>query len=138
MEVPKKFKLKGLIGDEAEEAVKPIIESYFNVKLKKTDTYHIFDFIDEAKVYYELKARLNKYNRYPTTMVGANKINVLRSVNKIGYFIFLFTDGLYYYKYDKDNKDPLIFEEGGRKDRGKEELKLYCYIPIELLIRIDF
>jgi len=129
---------KALLGVEAEEAVKPILELFFKVKLTKTDKYHYFDFIDDNLIYYELKSRSNKYNQYPTTMVGANKVDMLNTLNKIGIFVFLFTDGLYYYKYDKTTNDPLVFAEGGRIDRYKKEIKKYCYIPINLLKRIEY
>jgi hypothetical protein len=51
------------------------------------------------------------------------------------YFVFAFTDGLYYYKYNPD--DILNYRKGGRVDRGYKEIKEYAYIPIYLLTYIS-
>ena len=61
-------------GKEAEEKILPIIIKYFNREIqattKKTDR---FDFVcPDYK--YELKARTNDFDKYPTTMIGLNKI----------------------------------------------------------------
>ena len=48
---------------------------------------------------------------------------------------FKFTDGLYYYEYNKS--DNLEYGMGGRKDRGRNEIKDYCYIPIKYLVKLE-
>jgi len=125
------------IGLQAEELVKPILENHFGVTLTSTEKYNMFDFCDENKIYYELKSRNNKYDQYPTTMVGANKTDMLKTVGKVGYFVFLFTDGLYYYKYEKTTKDPLEFYYRVKVKDDKRTSKKYCYIPIGLLTKIE-
>lgn len=102
--------------------------------LVKTGARAIFDYESE-KTLVELKSRNNTYNKYPTTMVGYNKIQYANKLNKDTYFCFNFTDGLYYYKYNKNDK--LDFGRGGRCDRGREEYKDYCYIPIEYLRKFE-
>ena len=96
------------IGLENENKTKPQLESYFGCKLNEQDRFNTFDYISQDKsIYIELKCRNNTHSKYPTTMVGMNKIikgydliNMKKSVK----FCFKFTDGLYYYEL-KDNKN---------------------------------
>jgi hypothetical protein len=68
-------------------------------------------------------------------MVGYNKVEyALKHPEKQAYFCVCFLDGLYCYKFSKDDK--LEVRLGGRRDRGRDEIKEYCYIPIELLRKI--
>ena len=51
-------------------------------------------------------------------------------------FIFCFTDGLYYYKQNKD--DQFEIKKSGRYDRIKSgEIKEHVFIPINLLIKVS-
>jgi len=81
----------------------------------------------------ELKSRRNKYNKYPTTMIGNNKIKNFLSLDKDVYLVFSFTDGIYYVKCDDELIKKCDICKGGRYDRGRPEVKEYCYIPINLL-----
>ncbi len=124
-----------IMGDLNEEYIIEVIKENFNIKeLIKTSSNHPMDF-KYNNTYFEIKSRRNYYNTYPTTMIGKNKIDWLKT-NKINdaYFIFVFEDGDYYYKYDVN--DNLFIGTGGRKDRGKAEFKKYCYIPITKLIKM--
>ena len=67
-------------------------------------------------------------------MIGYNKIKKALELNEDVYFIFNFTDGIYYYKFDRDKE--LEVKQGGRFDRGRPEIKDYCFIPIEILQKI--
>jgi hypothetical protein len=117
----------------------------------KTSVFHPFDFyIDCAcpnfdsngkvwnhfsSCYIEVKSRRNEYSKYPTTMVGYNKIEYARKFpDKFFVFIFVFTDGIYCYWFNPNDKFETTM--GGRVDRGKVESKLYYYIPIEKLEKI--
>ena len=94
------------------------------------------DFIDEQSNYYEIKSRRNNYNKYNTTMITTNKIKFCkRDSTKQYYFVFCFSDGDYIYHYN--SKDYFEFGLGGRTDRGIDEIKQYCYIPINLLTKIE-
>ena len=124
-------------GDRDELKVKPILEEYFKTTLTKLGEYNTFDFQDSNGRFYEVKCRTNAYNKYPTTMIGANKIDKANRFTKPTYFIFKFTDGIYYLEYTKEKLDLLNLDVGGRKDRGVLEYKNYYYIPIELLIKIE-
>ena len=105
-------------------------KNFFNCnELLMTDKNYPFDYINN-KLQIELKSRNNSYSKYPSTMIGKNKIEFANKNKKETYFCFNFTDGVYYIKYDKEKFD--LYEEkiGGRQDRGKFEYKPYIYIPI--------
>jgi hypothetical protein len=56
--------------------------------------------------------------------------------NKTQIFLFDFTDGLYYIKYNKELFDKFDVKIGGRYDRGRVEENDYIYIPISELCKI--
>ena len=133
-------------GAKCEKIVIIKLQNHFNNKLTKLDYYDNFDFIDEKQeIYIELKSRRCKIDTYKTTMIGMNKLNMSkilhRKKNNI-YFCFYFTDidysttELYYWKYNIDELDQLIYKNRGRVDRGKRDIKKYAYIPVDLLIKI--
>ena len=123
------------MGSNGEIEVLPILETFFNEKLyKNTDRYALFDFENDTKLI-ELKTRNNKKDQYPTTIIGKNKIDFGCHSEKDIYFVFKFTDGLFYYKYDSN--DTFENKMGGRSDRNKKEYKPYVYIDIKLLIKIQ-
>jgi hypothetical protein len=85
--------------------------------------------------YFEIKSRRFNHNKYKTTMIGKNKIDFANKYpDNTFYFVFVFEDGIYYYKYNIEDK--LTSAIGGRWDRGIDELKKYIYIPINYLIKI--
>lgn len=92
--------------------------------------YYFKDKVNDKRVEIELKSRNNSYEKYPTTMVGYNKIKYLQKYNKKGVFYFLFTNGLYKWDY---NEFEYKVNQGGRRDRGKDEIKEYAFIPIKKL-----
>ena len=129
-----KFATDFKFGLEQEDAQFDLIKQ-LDCDLVKTSVRSIFDYESKNSLV-ELKSRNNCYNKYPTTMVGYNKIEYAHKFpDKTIYFCFKFTDGLYYYKYNKD--DNLEFNLGGRRDRGRDEIKDYCYIPIKYLVKLE-
>jgi len=126
-------------GIQSEDKNLELLQTYFKCKLVKTDPMDTFDFIDkDKKILIELKTRKNKLKKYPTTMIGYNKI--LKAVEKIKegyaiYFCFQFVDYLTYYKFEEDNTKWRSI--GGRGDRGREEYKQYYYIPVNKLKSIN-
>jgi hypothetical protein len=128
-----KFLIDYNFGLKKEVEILEIIKKYFNddtiIKLNK---YNVFDF--KGISYYELKSRNNEYNKYSSTMIGNNKIIKASQLDDDVYFLFSFTDGLYYWKYDKNYK--LEIKKCGRIDRGIAEINDYAFIPIEILIKI--
>ena len=132
-------------GEQAEKKAIIQLQLFFDNKLIKLDYYNPFDFYNEQDLYIELKARRCQINTYESTMVGMNKINkakILARKNNSVYFCFYFTKSdytqcdLYYWKFNLIDFDKCECKPGGRVDRGKSEIKKYCYIPISLLTKI--
>ena len=122
-------------GLKKEIELLPFLQNYFNDdSITKLNKMNCFDFIGENK-FIELKSRNNNYNKYDKTMVGYNKFKKASEINVPVYFFFCFTDGLYYYKYNKD--DQFEIRKGGRSDRGYFEKNDYVFIPINLLIKVS-
>jgi hypothetical protein len=114
-----------------------LVKNKFDKSLEKnTYKYALFDYIGD-KCFIELKSRRNASTKYKDTMIGCNKLLFARNCAKEVYFVFAFTDGLFYYKFSKEDYDTGIIRSayGGRDDRGKDEQKPYCYVPIKLLTR---
>ena len=121
-------------GNLRELEVLPILKTFFNDDtIIKLDKHNVFDFKGDNK-YIELKSRHNRYNKYPTTMIGLNKIMKASTLDEYVYFFFCFDDGLYYWLYDKNYE--LEIRRGGCCDRGKIEMNDYVYIPIEILNKV--
>ena len=125
-----------LMGTLNEDYIKDIICSHFKIQyLNKTTFFHPMDFYCDDN-YFEIKSRRITHDKYDTTMVGYDKIEWIRdNYFKIDavYFVFVFTDGDYYYEYNPEDKFETTI--GGRWDRGKVEKKLYYYIPTNKLIK---
>jgi hypothetical protein len=68
-------------------------------------------------------------------MVSYSKILYGKNQSKTSIFIFSFTDGDYYYKYNND--EEFETRNSGRMDRGRNEISLYYFIPIDKLIKIE-
>jgi hypothetical protein len=119
-------------------SVKEMIEKKFECNLKRLKEFSKFDLRDSnKKVIVEVKNRNNEYSKYPTTMIGENKYVKADYYYNKEYkvlFVFIFTDGSYYYEYCGEDIKAKI---GGRRDRGIKEYKNYIYIPIEKLKKID-
>ena len=114
-----------------------LLKNKFDKSLEKNSyKYALFDYIGD-KCFIELKSRRNEHNKYKDTMIGCNKLLFARNCAKEVYFVFAFTDGLFYYKFSKEDYDTGVIRSayGGRDDREVDEKKPYCYIPIKLLTR---
>jgi len=118
-------------GLNNEIKLQPLFEEHFGIKFIKLNKYNEFDYgsIDE-KIYIELKSRSNEKEKYPTTMVGYNKVEKAIQLISEGcdvYFTFAFTDCTCYYKFEDENTEWI--QDGGRIDRGRNEIKKYYFIP---------
>ena len=121
-------------GLNKEMQLLPILKEYLKDEtIYKLENSNVFDFKGDNK-FIELKSRNNNYDKYPTTMIGINKILRASSLNENVYFFFWFVDGLYYWLYDKDYEFEI--KRSGRFDRGRPELNDYAYIPIDMLIKV--
>ena len=121
-------------GYQYEKTMLNTLQEYFNdAFLQQTKRNHTFDFVGENK-FIELKKRNCPSDKYDDTMIPLNKILYCKGKHEDYYFVFSFTDGVYYWKYN--DEDQLNYRRGGRRDRRYNEFKDYCYIPINLLKKI--
>jgi len=88
-----------------------------------------------SNCYVEMKSRRCNHNTYETTMVGEGKLKYAEKREVPTYFAFNFQDGIYYWKYNKEDIEngKVTFSEGGRYDRGRIEKDMYAYIEKDLL-----
>jgi len=124
-------------GHSKEDSEMEILKKTFGQDLQKTSHYHYFDY-QCPNCFVELKSRRNTKDRYPDTMVGKNKIDRASQSERPVFFCFSFTDGLYYWKYNKEDisNGNVEFRTGGRNDRGRPEYSDYAYIKTGILNRI--
>ena len=121
-------------GKEHEDEHFIFLQEYFNdPSLKQTKRFSTFDY-NSDNIIIELKKRNFDFGKYEDYMIGLNKIKRAQKLNKDIYFIMLFDNGMYSYKYDADDK--LNYRISGRRDRGINEFKQYAFIPKELFTRI--
>ena len=121
-------------GKMTEDEHFEFLKEHFNEPtLKQNKRYSTFDF-NSDNITIELKKRNFDFGKYEDYMIGLNKIKRAQKLNKDIYFIMLFDNGMYSYKYDINDK--LNYRSGGRKDRGINEFKQYCYIPMDLFTKI--
>ena len=121
-------------GFQKEVEILPIIKEYFGEEsLEKTkDTFAIYDF-QGANTRYELKSRRNAHNKYFTTIVPVSKSQTENVI-----FVFGFTDGLFYIKYDaKLFSNFNIKEVSVYRDGVMGKSKKHFEIPVSLLVRIE-
>ena len=125
-----------LIGDlrmglQSEKDIKPILEAKFGM-LEKTSTYHPMDY--QGDVWIEIKTRNVKKDTYPTTMLPYSKIVFAKTADKPVWFIFVFTDGIYYIEYSEELFDTFTVNDFQRTGRDVYDKKQeYIYIPKESL-----
>ena len=124
-----------VFGKLKEVEIKEILEGFFNTKLNTSSKYNLIDFYND-EIYIELKSRRNTYQKYNTTIIGSNKIDYVKTLNKKCYFVFCYLDGLYYIEYSNIFDSFDLCEEYILRD-GKKELKTNYHIPIECLKRIN-
>jgi hypothetical protein len=90
-------------GSQSEDALLATLDSCFGGRLQRTEPYHPMDFANSSKtVYVELKTRRIKHNAYPTALIGWNKVQFCSDPTKDYYFVYRYTDGLFYIKYSKE------------------------------------
>ena len=122
-------------GEKAEIRLFPHFKEIFDDSLvRSTEKYSLFDFYGDD-VIIELKSRNYSKDRYPTTMIGMNKINECLNdkSNKSYYFVFEFTDGLYYWRFTEKRYLKCKQEWRGTNKRGYWEESLYLMIPVDKL-----
>jgi hypothetical protein len=85
---------------------------------------------------YEIKSRRNAYSKYPTTIIGVNKIRAKKPDRKL-VFVFHFTDGLYYIEYTEEVFSAFEVKNVKAIRRGGNQTETpHYFVPIESLTRI--
>lgn len=121
------------LGEIGEMEMLNKIRSRWGGDIEKTkDKYAIFDF-ENADTLIELKSRRIRHNQYDDMMIGANKIVAASKTHKDVYFVFNCSDGVFYWKYDKDT-DDVSFRFGGTMRRGYDERCECAFIKTNALI----
>ena len=103
--------------------------------LSAEDRFAEFDFKNDD-VYVEVKRRRNTKHKYPTTMVGENKLVKGFELQAAGYrvfFAFDFVDVLCIWELCRGEYEV---RHGGRVDREAPEIKSYCYIHTNFLLDV--
>ena len=132
------FKLDFTFGCKNERDLKDLLNKNFGRVSKTTGKYDVMDYTND-KVDIEIKSRRKKKNDFATTMISKNKFDYAEKCGKDVYFVFCFTDGVFYWKYNKEDIINKIvkFDLGGRWDRQVNEIKVYGYIPVDILTELN-
>lgn len=125
----------GLDGENYVE--EHILPKYF-VNIKFNGKWAIIDYENEDTLI-ELKSRRVPFGKYESLMFGYNKIIYIEKAianceKKDAYIIWKLTDGIYYWKY---NKDEYEVKSGGRRDRGKIEFNDCAYVKNKYIHNIN-
>ena len=123
-------------GKNKEIEIHKMLECYFTTTLQISSKYGLMDFYNDD-IFIELKSRRNTYNKYNSTIIGSNKIDYVKTLNKKCYFVFYFIDGLFLIEYSDIFNSFDICEQYIFRD-NKKELKTNYHIPTCLLKRIAF
>jgi hypothetical protein len=119
-------------GKLEEQIVLPILNTHFQREIKAyEERYAKHDFFDE-EYNYEVKSRTNTLNKYPTTMITADKV----SGDKKLIFLFNFVDCLAYIEYNEEKFRHYQKLNFSRARLAIDE-KPHFFIPIEELTIIQ-
>jgi hypothetical protein len=125
-------------GNKAEIEVIKLLRVHFGENIiKNTYRFATYDAkCKETNTFYEIKARRCAMNSYPTTIIPCSKIAKKEEKDNL-IFVFIFTDGLYYIKYDQDLINTFETKNISyhRSGCATKPVLHYC-IPCELLSRI--
>ncbi len=128
------------MGGELENKLLNFLMTQDEGWIKTTDMYNVVDFVNEdKKIIGELKSRKYISNHVSDWMIGVNKIQRAEALYSRGYkviFYFAFYDGVWKWEYSPENvRVDTTLRNGGRVDRGINEIKQYYYISNE---KMDF
>jgi len=103
---------------------------------KTTNHFDPFDY-RSTNCFVELKTRRIRHNQYGDIMIGANKMAIALNTQKEVYFVFSCLDGLFYWKFDRNEYDRYVeYRDGGTTRRGCDETVECCYINSLALTRM--
>jgi hypothetical protein len=129
-----------VFGEKSETTLMNRIEGLVGQSLSRQGGFNIMDYTNASKtVYVELKTRRIHHNTYPTAIIGKNKIDFCSDPSKEYYFVFSYSDGVFYIKYDA--KLFASFEVNSEFYRGERvdcvnRAQCIVLIPTHLLLPI--
>jgi hypothetical protein len=133
-------------GTKNEHRRIPIVNQFFNTTFERdTNLMASFDYFNKDKtIFAELKTRNIAHNRWPTALIGQAKVNwadktKIKNTNTKFYFVWEYTDGIYYLEYDKEEwKD---FERGDFQRHARADINDYpspvVYVPHQALKKLE-
>lgn len=128
-------------GQLNEERMMPILEKKFNVKLINTPRYATFDFFsDDRSIFIEVKGNNCLSTQYYCCLIGFDKVRASLGKVKEGkkvYLVFSYTDFDFYHEVNPTIDYNQFLKYSGRSDRGYCEYKQYCFLPHDLLKKLN-
>ena len=126
-------------GRQSEANVQSRLETYFERKLVRGGRFAPFDYNDGSTLFVELKTRRIPHNKYPTAILGANKVEIAEKNPSHQYwFCYSYEDGIFGIPYSKEvfdtfeHSDYLRGERDGICDRPQH----VYFIPSTSLKRL--
>jgi len=127
-------------GINSEVTHKQSLEGFFKKSLTRRGGYNTFDYDDGATLFVELKSRRIRHNKYPTAIIGANKVDVAAlNPSRSYWFCYAYEDGIYGIPYSKevfDDFEVSDYSRGDRMDYHNRPQKCY-FIPSHLLQKLS-
>ena len=118
----------------------PIMREVIDPLLARTSLkFYPFDYVS-PNTYAELKSRKLPRNNFDSLMIGEYKIQQSIKTNKDVYFVWNFYEEYYVYKFNKEDIESgkIVFrDDGGRRDRGRDETKRCAYISVDITTRYE-
>ena len=128
-------------GTASEHNLLGSLQSFLDTTLERKGGYEVFDYTNPTRtIWVELKTRRVKHDLYKTTLIGANKIAFCSNPDVQYYFVFCFSDGVYYIKYEKDLCATFETKDDYYRTRRSDcwnKRQTVVYIPIEHLSRFE-
>ena len=124
------------LGEIGEKRVKEFMEDFLDIKLEYTEEFHPYDlFCEKENLYIEVKTRRCRHDKHKTLFFSKAKLDFINKHPSNKYiFVYNLLDGLYLWNF---NKDEVFLSMGGRTDRGYNEIKTLCNIPVKYLTKIN-
>jgi hypothetical protein len=123
------------LGVQNEQSIQGKLETFLGCSLvRAADPFSPLDFHNDTQtVWGETKRRFCNRTRYPTVVLGKNKVDFLRVHGGVGAFCWVYDDGVFGIRYDEGVFRNFTVANFQRLDRGDDPNSLVYHIPVELL-----
>ena len=125
-------------GLSNEVSILSMLRKFIDPTLEKTtNQYDPFDY-RSRNCFVELKTRRICHNQYSDIMIGANKMRIALNTDKDVYFVFSCLDGIYYWRFNRDEYATSVKHRiGGTTRRGYDESIECCFIDTKVLLKCE-